>query len=758
MRNETFLRIHTAVMKRPVDCDDGDLGPSPKAMPLHEPFIKATTRPHHNSHNAVGLLPFVVGIVCGLSVSSVFLLLPASVHRRGSSDGTLGTGNGPLVGLKDPQLLQQFYLQQNRIADLSREVELMEPLYYGVLVSDVEQMRLVRETWAGEREVEFFLPVGDDSRPELEPGPSRVVRLNGAVDQHSLHYKAIGHICDKKINGSKHFFLSTDRVYVNTDAMELYLANTERPGERYEGLPEMDAGGVCSPEAGVVLSRSSMLRVCGALEECSAGSSLWSSCVPNVIQCSSGAKVFSRITTLALQDQNMEKMLHVDQAHILNPVDSARLMHALHRSVLSAALDRTKHKAHLLKVAIDWMDELLPHLGTNKFRNVMPGELVSSRNDIMSWEFLSRKDYVSDKQTMPVLSVPAIWKDEVNYLMQKTTDYLNVRVEEGFSFKRYSSVYWQLNPSTGLQYIVDFEAEKKKGDNEEPVTSPARNFHVTLTRPFDPPIVSPFEFSSRDKVLNIAVFLSPDLLEAFQGFMKMLSVVLEHDQDIGLYAVVMASTNQPVDGGKNLMDPKSILSLYQSKYPRANFRVIDSPHVLSRAHGITIVARACKPEEALFLADLGLEFDTSFIQRCRSFPLLGQQAYFPSLFSKYSPSLLASMNHTLMEERISQHAGHWMTWSHSVACLHAGDLLGGTATDHAIDMEAVYKSLVERGYQVIQGVDKGLKRRHAERCQLHGDVNAHHKSCSRNHSNQYIRTQLASLLFHHEGEQVDSRF
>jgi len=183
----------------------------------------------------------------------------------------------------------------------------------------------------------------------------------------------------------------------------------------------------------------------------------------------------------------------------------------------------------------------------------------------------------------------------------------------------------------------------------------------------------------------------------------MLEKVLEHDQRINLFVVQMRSAAEKQKLRKiTVMDPKSIISLYETKYTKASFKVLDSPSLLSRAHGTSLVMKELRPSEILFLADLDLEFDVGFVERCRNYPLQGQQVYFPVMFAKINPSVLSYMNHTMLENTISQHSGYWLIHSYSVACVYAADLFATTSQTgfkgipNEVDTIEVYNSLMEK--------------------------------------------------------------
>jgi len=429
-------------------------------------------------------------------------------------------------------------------------------------------------------------------------------------------------------------------------------------------------------------------------------------------------------------------------------------------------LNETQHKLQQLKHAVDQMSELLPQSDVRPRRDAEPRDAIASKDDIVAWKLINHNLLMSDEENNPALKVPTPWKNEFNHLTQKALEYLNSKSEEQYTFKKVVNGYWKVDPLVGIEYIIDFEA--KKAGTESDYNEVPNRYRVTFTRPLNPPEASQVKAHVSDQHLNVAVFLTSEQLEQFQGFMKMLEKVLEHDQRINLFVVQMRSAAEKQKLRKiTVMDPKSIISLYETKYTKASFKVLDSPSLLSRAHGTSLVMKELRPSEILFLADLDLEFDVGFVERCRNYPLQGQQVYFPVMFAKINPSVLSYMNHTMLENTISQHSGYWLIHSYSVACVYAADLFATTSQTgfkgipNEVDTIEVYNSLMEKGYEIIRAIDKGLKRAYSQkRCDLDLYGEEHHpcKAPGEVYSPLYIKTQLSILLFDHENEHTETKF
>ena len=167
----------------------------------------------------------------------------------------------------------------------------------------------------------------------------------------------------------------------------------------------------------------------------------------------------------------------------------------------------------------------------------------------------------------------------------------------------------------------------------------------------------------------------------------------------------------------SVVDPEFILNHYKKVYPQASFTIIQSPSPFTRDQGIAMVVKELQPNDIIFLADLDLEFDSAFLDRCRSIPLQGQQVYIPIYFSIADLSLSNFTKHQLISGPgiPLKHPGYWMLSSNGVTCLYAADLLGiverhgAKGIANTLNVNDMYRTLIGEGYDVVKVTDKGLR-------------------------------------------------
>ena len=450
----------------------------------------------------------------------------------------------------------------------------------------------------------------------------------------------------------------------------------------------------------------------------------------------------------------------------LSPVPDSRTMYSIHQAVVGLRLNSTHHQIHSLKKALDRMTELLPH-SLDQPTQREETEVLST-DDVVSWRLVGHGGLLSDEEYTPTRDVPGVWRTEMESMAEKALQYISTREDVQLEYKKVVNAYWRVEPLTAINYIVGFETSFPQVANGKPLSN---HYRIMFTRPLNPPEISHTHPLVTSHV-TVAVCFTSAHTDKLQQFLTRLSPTLDRGQKVNLMAIQMRSVSEKQKPGRTqstTVDAKSLFSLYRSKYQSSSFSLLESPALLSRSHAIAIVLRDSRPSDLLFLADLDLQFEEGFLERCRNLPLQGQQVYFPIVFSLRDPSLLASLNHSLIEGSVNHHTGHWMVGSYSIACLYAGDLLSLSGLPemkgmmNEVDMEEVYSALLGRGYEVLRAPDKQLKRVYSQERSCDLDLVGLNwgESCGeRVESDEplYLRTHLSALLFDHEGENSDNKY
>ena len=688
------------------------------------------------------VIPLLMGMVLGISLSSVVLLQPYRITNIyiGFQENADGYHREMEQKLQDFQKLMDElhpgYLDSTKKSLLSEELVMKVPVQYAVVINkgaSTDQLDAVKKTWARDVKASRLHYYYNSSE---EPQALEVLKNSSHTatklsSSEAIEVQVLRHICRMRLNTTKWFYIGYSNGYVKVKELESYLLSLEAVEDQvlYLGRPVKrdKIGRICLPGPGSILAYSVLSQVCPKLDSCRENHDtefVLGECIHKTlpeIQCRKDPLFqglflnFDAEKKGSIMDvSNKERLV---QAFTVFPVTDPAHVYGIHRYVYDMRLNESLYLLQELKQVEGHMLGLLPQ--SQSVRN------NDSHWKKDSWQLINQNLLMSTENSNPALPLQQFWKEEIKILTETTMEYLYSKEESSFIFSRTGNIYFKLSPFTGMEYIFDFEA---KAPNEGKKRANIKHFQVTLSRPLgslekSPPM--PLGESKRITIFIVAAIKHANLLS---NFMKGLENVLKTDQRIDLVIVRMKAKGDKSD---KVVVLHRIVHSYEAHYLQASFRIIDTSLPLSRARAIGKVLRELRPGDILFLADLSFVFTPSFLERCRNIPVQGQQLFFPIPFSLFHARQQFS-NSTLnkSEEKqpknqseafsISAKAGHWLLGSHSACCVHVADLLsavqrpGKKGIPKEIEIEELYNGVVEKRYEVIKGPDSGLVQEYME--------------------------------------------
>lgn len=752
------------------------------------------------------VLPFVFGVVVGLSLSTVILIWPYTEHvvnnvfKSSSHHSSQDLDDERLSRFQE--LMEELHPASKDSSDhgpqsLAEEVSMKRPVHYALVLSVghlSETLEVLVNTWTGglsELEVTYFVLPEEEAGVRSKMG-SNVVQLSVAQLESSPEIQVLEHVCKNSINTSKWFFFGTDTVYVKTPELESYLQAHEAAAQgvfSYLGRPVKGKSKACSSGPGSVLSHSALSELCHDLEPCKSDllrtGHVLGECLlqqlPHVRECHDAQSLFLKNKRGSIIAPKNAVVL--DQALTIYPVEDPKLMYNIHQLVLARRLNNSQHRLQEVKENLDKMSALLPQSEQTSHSLSSESDDVQSAGDLAPWQLVNDNLLMVQDEDNPAVKVPPLWRAELDAVVAKSITYLHTSQgnQDQMMFSKVINAYWRLHPIAGMEYIVDLETKSSDlAEKTYPLAS--SRFLVRLSRMYSAPEANPVQLQvGEPKRVTIAVVLSGGELNVLQNFMKRLEehVLGQGDQRLDVVIVKMMSEGE--GGGESYRQKRraaeeeeaslsleDIMSPYRSHYSRASFRVIESSNLLSRSRGLALVLQESRPTDLLFLSDVFLEFNTAFLERCRHLPIQGQQVYYPIPFAVAG----GKTDDSDRSISISPEWGHWLTQSHSLGCISAADVFsslqqaGEKGMTHEVDSEELYESLVESGYEVIRVLDSGLWKGHDPRkespsCEL-DFVGELREDCQVVHEEPYdvirMQTHLSELLFDHEGAHSSEKF
>lgn len=740
------------------------------------------------------LLPFVTGIIVGVSVSTVILVRPyteqiiTNIYILDSEPNGLESHSLELEERlsKYEKLMAELHPADQHTGTgprwLADEVKMKGLVHYSIIMTDLtpaaDMVGILQNTWTKDipqQNVDYYFP------PARSPQTDRILNAVQLSSDKLYEIQALNHICAEKVNSTKWYFIGYDTAYVKTLELEEYLLTLDAIQEQlpYMGKPvrrEPLPGRLCLPGPGSLLSSLILSQLCDKVSSCAMSElELETDCalgecvskqLPDV-QCN---KDFNRPQSLFVRFDSSRKGPIIDpknkntlcRALTIYPVEDSKLMYNIHQLVVGSRLNSSQHFAQELKQTADRMMSFLPHSKTAYALTSI--DMAKSREDIAAWQLINHNRLMERDSEDPARKVPGFWNNELNSLTSRIMGYLtSLNDNQQLVFSRVVNAYWRLHPLTGMQYIIDFEAKSEVAKGEQ-IAAPLLRFSSHLSRAYSPPELSPVQTQVKSsKRVTIAIVMTAEQESELQTFLKKLEQVLNEDLQLDLIVVKMRTDKDRQASKKPDSSLETILHSYEMRFSKATFTLVSSPYMLSRAYGLALVLREVKPTDILFLSDLYLAFNTSFVDRCRNIPLQGQQVYYPIIFA---PSASGA---TTSDNSITFQSGHWLVKSRSVACLYAADVLstqqaGGKGIPNEVDTDQLYQGLVEKEYEIIRSVDSGLWKRSVPEnsaCELNL-VGEEQEPCRTVHKCSFeklqLSTQLSQMLFDHEGRHSEKKF
>lgn len=373
------------------------------------------------------------------------------------------------------------------------------------------------------------------------------------------------------------------------------------------------------------------------------------------------------------------------------------------------------------------------------------------REEILEWEFLTGKYlYSATDGQPPRRGMDSAQREALDDIVMQVMEMINANAKTRgriIDFKEIQYGYRRVNPMYGAEYILDLLLLYKKHKGKK-MTVPVRR-HAYLQQTFskiqfveheeldaqeladrinqDSGSLSflsnslkklvPFQLPGskmehkepKEKKINILIPLSGrfDMFVRFMGNFE--KTCLIPNLNVKLVILLFNSDSNP-DKAKQV----ELMRDYRVKYPKADMQVLPVSGGFSRALALEVGSSQFNNESLLFFCDVDLVFTAEFLQRCRANTVLGQQIYFPIIFSQYDPKIVysgkvPSDNHFAF----TQKTGFWRNYGFGITCIYKGDLVRVGGFDISIQgwgLEDVdlFNKVVQAGLKIFRSQEVGV--------------------------------------------------
>lgn len=424
----------------------------------------------------------------------------------------------------------------------------------------------------------------------------------------------------------------------------------------------------------------------------------------------------------------------------ISSVTTLLSLHSTHDLITSNNLAGIWNTLEDLYQELDLMNHLLadsvsiPFIPTDE-------ETEEEMGRVTFWELLDYHTHMSLTEAEPVKPVNSMWVKEFDWSVKKVMKLIN---KPSFNknddsnvinvLKKVHSIYWRQESTSKLVYILNIEVQPTLNQVEQ---GRSKLLQAQFKRVF---LKDSETLLSLKKPLTIVVASSELYTKELQRFLHMIGNLTkgEHTVSLSLIIVLMGQTTSATN---------QILKAFSQKYSSIPFQKLTTTQWLCRGHALSLALQHVRPTDVLFLADIELEFDAIFLERCSVYPRQESLLYLPLPLTRYSHTLQSFMT-KLTGATLS---GHWITQARGLACVYASDILSavmmeGKGMPREIHIDIVFETLVKKGLTVMQGPDNHLNRRYAKGLCGRALIGEPCSAEGENRDEKYALSQLSAYL------------
>lgn len=195
----------------------------------------------------------------------------------------------------------------------------------------------------------------------------------------------------------------------------------------------------------------------------------------------------------------------------------------------------------------------------------------------------------------------------------------------------------------------------------------------------------------------------------FRRFMKNFEdVCLKRRENAKLLVVYFPSVT-------SAREHKTVMKDYQTRYPEADLLWLEAIGDFSRGLALSLGANQFDQSALLFFCDVDLVFNAEFLYRARTNTILGQQVYYPMVFSQFDPEITYP-NRTAPNNQftVNRDAGFWRAYAFGIVAVYNHDLRVVGGFDTTIqgwgleDVDLYEKFVRHQDISVFRAADPGL--------------------------------------------------
>ena len=377
----------------------------------------------------------------------------------------------------------------------------------------------------------------------------------------------------------------------------------------------------------------------------------------------------------------------ITHALTIHPLKQPQNMERMKLRLASLSNRNIRSEAQLASVSVSKLSQESSQAVTAGGQQLADPELVDSLTVLSgSWDLILSHKLYSVTAGGERRKVPKDTAEGLTSVVGTVLDSINAEASEKgrvIEFRDLFYAYVNSDPVYGLTYILDLLLLYKRYKGNKMTVKVRR--HVYVRQPFLSPVVRledaldhnppsvPVQVSGDGEVVSggdshysasdprqSVSFIVPVAGQKKVPVVKRFldnyeKEVLAQLQPARLVLVVFKENKEDTAMEDTVRD--GVMGL-ESNYPGYDFTVTVLERVFSRAIGMMEGVKLCEMSDLLFLVDVDIQFQTDVLDNIRTFTKLGEQVYFPIVFSMFK----------------GETDGYWRDFGYGIMSAHRADI------------------------------------------------------------------------------------
>ncbi|XP_061774313.1 chondroitin sulfate synthase 2 [Nerophis ophidion] len=592
-------------------------------------------------------------------------------------------------------------------------------------------------------------------------------------------FQTMKYIFDHYVNTFDWFYLIQDDAYIQADRIKNLVDHLSIDRRLYMGCPEEFIGGemegrYCQGGFGYLLSRALLLRLQPFLENCrddilSTSPDEWlGRCIIDytATNCVSkyGELQYHHYTLDQNSDPIKEQSKDLKKALTVHPVSDPEQMYQLHRYFTEIELQKTYDEIAKLQAEIKNVSAVAFE-GNRSAQwpiGVNPPFEPKTRFEVLKWEYFTEKEIYSCLDESPKCELHGIDRMDVADVIEVAVGELNKKYKPLLQLKKQHLIngYRRFDPTRGMEYTLDLqlEAVNQKGHSR----SISKRVH--LVRPLSQVEILPMPYVTEATRVHVVVPITAMDRDSVDPFFK---VFVSNFFEINENAVLtFLFIYDPVEAQQ--VNQKDIFSSIKTKinHLEAKYATVKIPWISvktetpSQIKFMDIISKKHPVDTLFLLANINMNVNTEFMNRCRMNSINNWQVFFPIHFQNYNPDVAYHDQPRPTKVDLIKDSGHFDRWSFDEACFYNSDYMA-TRTKMAADVQEneeiletldMYDMFVKYSdLHVFRAVEPALHQEyHYKACNPRLSEDIYHRCVQSNLEGLGSRSQLTVLQFEQE--------